>query len=386
MTYTFAICLIIVAQVGLAAIAIPVFRSVWKGDSFLRRLAQNMLLAFFALLFTLTVVEVACKLLFVQSDGINFTLASRSWFERYWQPINSLGYRDYEWTPEKVGNRKRIVVVGDSFVAGGGVEKIEDRFSNQLGEKLGDDYVVMTVARNGWNTRQEIEGVLAYPYQPDIVIFSYYINDIEGVAGRMGISRPPGLLIYPPDWLRPLVDNSYALNFAYWRLFRWHAFADPNQRTDIQTYQNHLRALYKDPEVWAAHQEELQEVCNLTQTQQLQLVVVVFPDMLKLEETRDLSGRVVDFFQTRGVAIVDVAAVIDAEQPKRLIANSVDTHPSVEVHTLVADALYAVITEEPTSLPTEKQGSGLVRASLQPLSGKGADTPRNASHERVYVP
>ena len=93
MTYTFAICLIIVAQVGLAAIAIPVFRSVWKGDSFLRRLAQNMLLAFFALLFTLTVVEVACKFLFVQSDGINFTLASRSWFERYWQPINSLGYR-----------------------------------------------------------------------------------------------------------------------------------------------------------------------------------------------------------------------------------------------------------------------------------------------------
>ena len=87
----------------------------------------------------------------------------RSCFERYWQPINSLGYRDYEWTPEKVGNRKRIVVVGDSFVAGGGVEKIEDRFSNQLGEKLGDDYVVMTVARNGWNTRQEIEGVLAYP-------------------------------------------------------------------------------------------------------------------------------------------------------------------------------------------------------------------------------
>lgn len=345
MTYMLAICLIILVELGLASLAVFVFHSVWTGDSFCRRFTQNVLLALLALLFTLTATEIAFKLFFIQSDGINFTLASRNWFERYWRPINSLGYRDDEWTPEKIGSRRRIVVIGDSFVAGGGIKRVEDRFSNQLGERLDDDYAVMTVAQNGWNTRQEIDGLLAYPYLPDIVVFSYCLNDIEGVASAMGFSRPANLLTYPPDWLRPLVDNSYALNFVYWRLFRWRAFTDPNQRAETQSYQDHLRALYENPEVWTAHQNELHEVYNLAQTHRFQLIVVVFPDMLRAEKTHDLSGNVVHFFQDLGIPVVDVTALLAAEQPKRLVVNSVDSHPSVEVHTLVANALSAVIRE-----------------------------------------
>jgi len=328
----------------LASFAAFFFHSVWKGSSFFRRLAQNTFLVFFTLLFSLISIEIAFRLFFIQSDGINFTLASKRWFERYWRPINSLGYRDYAWTPEKIGSRKRVAVVGDSFAAGGGIEEIEDRFSNQLAKMLGDDYVVMTIAKNGWNTRQEIDGLLAYPYPPDLVVFSYYLNDIEGVAKTMGYSRP-SILIPPPHWLQPLVDNSYALNFAYWRLFRWRAFADPNQRAEIQTYQNYLRALYENPEVWAAHQEELRQVYNVAQSHQYQLIVVVFPDMLAIEETQDLSSKVVDFFKNLGTPVVDVTDLIVTGQPEKLIVNSVDSHPSIEVHTLVANALHLAILD-----------------------------------------
>lgn len=345
MPYSFTLSLCILTQLSLGFLTVYIFRSIWKEDSFLRRISQNILLVCFTLLFTLTLVEITFKLFFIQSDGINFTLASKSWFERYWQPINSLGYRDYEWTPAELAGRTRVAVVGDSFVAGGGIERIEDRFANQLGARLGDEYVVMTIAQNGWSTQQEIEGLLAYPYPPDLVILSYYLNDIEGVAGKMGLARPADLLVYPPAWLRPLVDHSYALNFAYWRLFRWRAFADPRERTDIQSYQSYLRSLYTNPVVWTAHQQELQTVANLTETYQRPLIVVVFPDMLRVEETRDLSGKVVNFFQEQGVPVVDVAALIAGEPPERLVVNSVDSHPSVEVHARVASALDEIIQE-----------------------------------------
>jgi lipoprotein signal peptidase len=340
-----AISIIIVAEVVLTALSIFVFRSLWKRDSFFRSFAQNLVLACLTVLFTLTAIEIGLKLFLVQSDGINFTLASKSWFERYWRPINSMGFRDYEWTPEKLGNRVRVAVVGDSFVAGGGVANIEDRFSNQLGKRLGDDYAVMTVAQNGWNTQSEIDGLQAYPYRPDVVIFSYYINDIEDDGVRNGYSKPADLLIYPPDWLRPLVDHSYAFNFAYWRLFRWRAFADPIQRKEIQTYHNYLRAMYQDSKVWEAHQKKLRQVYDLAQANHFRLIVVAFPDMLRINQTRDLSGKAVSFFRELQVPVVDVAVLIDTQHPRSTIANSVDTHPSVEVHTLVANALYPLVIE-----------------------------------------
>ena len=344
-TYTLVIILIIAAQVALAVLVAFAFRSLWKRNSLARSLAQNLVLAFLTVLFTLTVVEIGLKLFLVQSDGINFTLASKSWYERYWRPINSLGYRDYEWTIEKIGNRVRVIVVGDSFVAGGGVANIDDRFSNQLGKKLGDDYVVMTVAQNGWNTPQEIDALQVNPYRPDIVIFSHYLNDIEDVGAKYGYSRPANLLIYPPDWLRPLVDHSYAINFVYWRLFRWRAFENPIHRQEIQTYQDYLRVLFEDPRVWAAHQEELFRVCSLAQTDHFKLIVVAFPDMLRVDQTRDLSGKVASFFREHQVPVVDVAALIDSQRPRSTIANSVDTHPSIQVHALVADALYPMVLE-----------------------------------------
>ena len=59
----------------------------------------------------------------------------------------------------------------------------------------------------------------------------------------------------------------------------------------------------------------------------------------------DLSGKVASFFREHQVPVVDVAALIDSQRPRSTIANSVDTHPSIQVHALVADALYPMVLE-----------------------------------------
>jgi hypothetical protein len=71
------------------------------------------------------------------SHGNGNTYGSRIWFDRYWQ-VNSLGFRDGE-PPSPAEQKPILAVLGDSFVAGHGVEDPADRFSDLLAAKMGDD-------------------------------------------------------------------------------------------------------------------------------------------------------------------------------------------------------------------------------------------------------
>lgn len=94
---------------------------------------------------------------------------------------------------------RRVLVLGDSFTAGHGVDEYRHRFSNVLGENLGDGWAVANVARVGWQTGQQIRALREFPYDPDIVVLSYTMNDILGVSrggkrarGIEPSDRPPG--------------------------------------------------------------------------------------------------------------------------------------------------------------------------------------------------
>jgi hypothetical protein len=180
-----------------------------------KKILEGLGLAWLAFFLTFMVAEFYFKEFFAQTENRNFTLASRNWFERYWS-ANSLGYRDVEWSPEDLQTKRKLLVSGDSFAAGQGIENLEDRFSNRLGQKLGADYLVMNIAYPGHSTKEEIERLKGFPYKPEILIHQYYINDIRYAAERRNvISTPPDTDPWPV--LQPLVENSYALNFIYWR-------------------------------------------------------------------------------------------------------------------------------------------------------------------------
>ncbi len=135
---------ILVAAVGLAVAARFVFRSGSTAESRPRRVAHGLVNTLVATAVTLVAIELAFKFFFAQSDGMSFTLAAKNWRERHWRPLNAQGFRDREWRPAELRGRRRIAVVGDSIVAGAGIERVADRFSDRLGSKLGDGYAVLT--------------------------------------------------------------------------------------------------------------------------------------------------------------------------------------------------------------------------------------------------
>lgn len=301
-------------------------------------LLPNLFLILFTLLFTLMALELFFKLFFAQSDGFRYTLASQNWYDRYWQE-NSLGYRDVEWTADMLAGKTKVMVVGDSFAAGSGIANPQDRFANQLNQLLGQDYAVLVVASPGWDTADEVAAILNYPQRPDLLVLSYYINDIEGTAYQTGAQRP-AIRRDPPAWLRPLVEDSYAFNFLYWRLIR----LGPQEWAD--TYWNEwLKKISVDPDIRWRHQQELLKIIEGAASEQIPLIVVVFPSLTAVEESRELLKPVVDLFHTHNVPVLDVGQLLAGRDPATTTVNSMDAHPNEAVNLEVAQHLFQLIRQ-----------------------------------------
>jgi hypothetical protein len=331
--YWFVVSLIIFAVISLTLNITFLFRVVWtRQNSRARQIAQNISLSVITFLVIAVLMELFFKLIFAQSDTFGFTLAEANWHARYVQ-TNSLGYRDIEWTPELLAGRTKVMVLGDSFVEGAGIKNPADRFSSLLDQKLGDKYAVMNVGMGGADTKDEIKNGLKYPYQPDILILSYYVNDIALTARDMGVKRPP--LVSPPPIL---VHNSYALDFLYWRIFRLVPQAG-------ETYWQWLLSLYDNPDVWRVYQGELLQLYQLTREHKITLVVVVFPELLAVEQSRPITSRVVNLYREQGVPVLDVTDLVAGLNSTDLVVNSVDSHPNEFVHGLVAEKLYQLMLD-----------------------------------------
>ncbi|MBN1995500.1 MAG: SGNH/GDSL hydrolase family protein [Anaerolineae bacterium] len=331
--YWFVLSIIAFAVISLVLNITFLFRYIWK-DKFgkTRQIAQNISLLLISFLITLLLLELFLKLFFAQSNTFGFTLAATNWRQRYVH-VNSLGYRDKEWTPTLLEGRTKIMVLGDSFVEGTGIENPADRFSDLLGQKLGQEYAVLNAGLSGADTKDEIRNALAYPYQPDIVILSFCLNDIDSTAKDMKFTRPN--LIVPPPFL---VAESYALNFFYWRLYRLIPQAD-------EIYWDWIMTVYHNPDIWQVYRGELLQMAQIARAGNSQFIVVIFPDMIKIEESRPITSQVANLYREQGVPVLDVTDLLAGIAPANLIVSNVDAHPNEFVHRLVAEELYRLVLD-----------------------------------------
>jgi len=340
MNYWLSYSGILIAGLLLLAGGLVLIHRRWRSSAF-KTFSENLLTVLVTLFIAIMALECYFKLFFAQTDSFSFTLANRNWFDRYWQ-VNSLDYRDREWTAADLKGKHGILVVGDSFTAGYGIRDPEERFSNVLGRQLGDDYVVMNAGRPSANTADEIRSLIDYPFAVETVILQYFINDIREAAARKDawFHRP-----MPEPWplLRPLIDHSHVLNFFYWRLARIGPASWDN------TYLDWLRNTYADPEIWPLHRQQLEEFRQQVAARNARLLVVVFPSLVGVEESRGITGKVVAAFRDMGVPVLDLTDRLSAIPSREMVVNSVDAHPNEQVHRLVGEALTGMIMQTATS-------------------------------------
>ena len=315
-----------------------VLKKTEKRPAKFRMYSINAVLFISTLLFSLLIIEVFCYAFIVHSDSFSFTLANQRWFEKYWHPINRLGYRDPDYSTEKLNNSHLIFVVGDSFVAGQGIKNYQDRFSNRLQDKLGADWLVLNIAQVGWSTTDELHALTTHPYKPEILIWSYFVDDIRETANRSHEKfRFTELITLPSPRWQPIIEHSYFINFFYWRWYRQY------HQGPESVYWQKLQYFYDHEEIWSIHEQELTAVVQYARERDILLIPLVFPNLVALEQSKPITTKVIKLFQALGTHPLDMTATLRAQPAAELVVNPMDAHPNEKVHTEVATLLFTQI-------------------------------------------
>lgn len=290
------------------------------------RRVQRIAMAALATVLTLTLCEGVFMFL-PRSHNVGYTLGAKVWNRYYWRGLNALGYRDGP--PVAVPGKKNVLVVGDSFTAGAGMERTEDRFTDRINAEHAQLHLV-NLGRNGSDTIDEYRRLEAHPVPPDAVVLQYYLNDIEGAAQRAGWPWPafePYADVPCP--VRDLLRGSFLLNWLYWEF----------PHADGAAYVEMLDRALTDDALTKAHLADLERFCDYAAKRRVPLVVVLFPFLGDLDHCRATLARIEAMFAAHHVPTIDVAELIRDVPLRQRTANACDAHPSALVHERVAVAL-----------------------------------------------
>jgi hypothetical protein len=269
------------------------------------------------------------------------TYASQNWMQRYLSR-NTAGYRDREWTQTDLENKQVIIVIGDSFTEGWGIDNPAERYTDVLAQRLGDDYAVINIGRGATDTLTQMQLLQDYlrdhPYiRPNVVIWQYFLNDIQRVAINI-----QGEFNYAFPERPPLVDESYLLDYLYWQSARLQVGG-----AGEFTFWDYLYAAYDNSVIWEIHQREITDLIVYVDSLQARLIAVIFPNLQDPVSSIPYVDRVEQAIQATGhdeiLKLTDLAA---GWQGDGLIVSRYDAHAGVafnqRVGELIEDQFFVV--------------------------------------------
>jgi hypothetical protein len=264
---------------------------------------------------------------------MEFALTKDNWSNRYVQN-NSLGYRDREWPLKTLKEREVVFAVGDSFTQGWGINDPAARFTDVLATKLGDGYAVVNLGIAGRSTINELAAMEKYPYQPpDVILWQYFINDIDIAAKSNGTPWEPNVPSIPQ-----IAQESYLASFLFWRLNESALYVNSNDNLSEWDY---YYAAYDNSVIWAIHQDEIDRMIAYANDSDARLIVVIFPNMRDPVRSVAYVDRVAQYMESQGVTdilkLYDAAAAWKIED--RLVSN-VDSHASAAFSRYVGELIY----------------------------------------------
>ena len=292
---------------------------------------RNLLLGIYAVIVIFLFLEIIFTFI-PQSHGVGYTFGSKNWFMYYWK-TNSEGYRDTE-PSLKDKSKKKIFFLGDSFTAGHGNKNPDNRYSNIVGEKLKEKYEFFNFGKNGLNSDDEFEILIEKSsLKPDIIVLQYFGNDIENAGLAAG--KKFNMIAYEGLGFitKQIVCSSYLANYFYWQF----------PRMDSDDYVRFLTSSYRDSTIFARHLSTLNKFAEYSRSNNVKLIVVVFPFLKNFELSKLYTVPVNDFFRKNNIATINVADFASKIPDNERVVNNNDFHPSVKLNELVADEILSVI-------------------------------------------
>jgi len=257
----------------------------------------------------------------------------------------------------------RIMVIGDSYIAGGGIE-LKDRFSQQLklilkiNNKIFDQIYVLDVSSPSSNSLDNSQTYFNYvdKFKPTFVILGYNLNDVEG---NLEIQRNKvDMSNFNPAKTNSHVNESFTkklynlykkskfLDFILHKLhneLKAHGIIVPNSVFDLI-----LKSYYQDKENWEKSKLLLKELAVDTKEKNIQLIVLKFPEINLLEYPELFvkpEKTISDFFKLLPfVKYVNGSELFNGGNSKDYILSKYDGHPNEKAHKKMATEIARFIT------------------------------------------
>jgi lysophospholipase L1-like esterase len=256
---------------------------------------------------------------------------------------NRRGYRDRNYTLAKDDGVFRIVIVGDSVVAGERIDSLERLFGKILERRLnrnaeGRSFETIHLARSGYTTQQELTLLRdeAFEYHPDLVLWNYVLNDpLNPVYHPITLNDPR--YGFQSKWSQP---TSHVVAFVKQRLFfvmeRWKGRDCPDE------YHEFIHCAYRD-EVEA----NFRRIGSLSRENHTPIIFVINPiyhrKAFRYYNLTHLHKRLARMAMAEGLVVYDI---LDAYKGHR--ANEVGFclrgrcdiwHPNEKGHEVIAEFL-----------------------------------------------
>ena len=266
--------------------------------------------------------------------------------------INENGLRDREHSYERHNNNERILILGDSFAWGYGVEEPE-RFSQLLEESLGVE--VINAGVSGYSTDQELlwyrnEGI---KYDTDLVILEMAGNDIGDNDQQLvnTIYYKPRFVIengqlvpvgYPVPKTGPKGKLIYSLSqrsaLAFFLIQRYFDLLSGYEKAKVSSVQasSAVPDVSTKSEPFRLTTALLDEIRNIAESRNAKLMIVT-TDRWWNSRSNETYADFIKTLEAEGFLVLDVESMPGFDPEVMLIPD--DGHWNQAGHKFVADSV-----------------------------------------------
>lgn len=264
---------------------------------------------------------------------------------------NSFGMRDDEFPFEKGENEIRILVIGDSFTFGLGVDQ-EAIYPQQLERILnrGESehrYTVINAGVGGYNTEQEMKWLKerGLTFEPDVVIVGFVLNDVI-YRGISNIELQP--------WPIQLLCRTAIYNVLSFTIKSIRLEGDPMKRS-IATTKKLTEDTGEINDLWQECFGYIGAMKEIADREGFPLIFVLFPwpNQMEPQPADEIpQNRLIRYLEQSGIDYIDLLPAYQREKADLFTAR--DNHPSARGHEIAAEEIFEYLAESVLPLPVSR--------------------------------
>ena len=258
----------------------------------------------------------------------------------------------------------RIMVIGDSYIHGGGIE-FKNNFSQQLKKLvLSSDNLnynniwVLDVSKSSSNNLDNNKTFFqfAQTFKPNIVILGYNINDIEG-----NLDKKVDSLSKIVDFKKKRTSSNQSItitkriyNFVHNSHFLQYTLHNIHKKLNTygiiipySRFDNLMKSYKRNEENWRKSKILLNEIIDNTNQSGIQLIVYKLPQTNLLDYPQLFSGAnesiELYFKNNKKIIYLDGSEALVGEKSKEYILSKYDGHPNEKAHKKMAEHVFDTI-------------------------------------------